>query len=292
VDAAAQALIERAREARAAADDVQLDRLARELVDLGTSLGDDEVVAWGNYNLGIALYRMNLGDEAAAANRAALAYFRRAGRDLDAAKALMNLATIELAINLDTAQARRLYEESIELIRGSGETVLLAISLGNLAELMRLEHNYKEASVTAQESLSLHLDIANYGNAAMQYAVLAHCQSLTRDYTAALESMRAGYALLEKEPYPRWVAEFFDTWAIIAADRGKLSLAATLLAFVDAYRFKNAVRRLQVMLPWLSGPREQIARELADDEYRELVARGEALTMEEAQRLAETIADG
>ncbi len=54
MDAAAQALIERAREARAAADDVQLDRLARELVDLGTSLGDDEVVAWGNYNLGIA----------------------------------------------------------------------------------------------------------------------------------------------------------------------------------------------------------------------------------------------
>jgi tetratricopeptide (TPR) repeat protein len=289
---AARALIERAREARATADDAELDRVAREIVALGAAQGDDEVVAWGNYNLGVALYRMNRGDEAAAANRAAYEHFKRAGKDLDAAKALMNLATVELAINVNTAEARRLYEESIGLIRGSGDRVLLAISLGNLAELLRLENDYKEAIATARESIALHLEIGNFGNAAMQYAIVAHCQSLLRDFHAAVASMREGFAYLRQQLYPRWVAEFFDTWAIIASGRGDLERSATLLAFVDRYRFEHSVRRLQSMLPWLSDPRERIAREFTDTDSAELTATGEALSVEQAQALAETLIEG
>ena len=101
--------------------------------------------------------------------------------------------------------------------------------------------------------------------------------------------MASAYDLLRFEPNPRWLAWYFDTWFLIAAGLGRWDAAAQLLAFTDKYRDEQNQPRLQAMLPWLSTPKERLARELSHERHDELVAAGEALTIETAQRLAESI---
>lgn len=289
MDEAARALETRARAARLENDDALLERLGGEMIALGESSGDTEAIAWGNYHLGVALTHLNRGSEAERANLAALDLFTALGDRFAAARVMMNLAMTELDINLNAVKARRLYEEAIEIIRETGEPIRLAIALGNLAEIMRLEADYRGAIRTARESLGHFLEAADLGGAATQWITVAHCQALLRDYTLSAESMRAAFECLRQDPDARWMALYFDTWVVIAARLGHVESAAQLLGFADLYRFDKSVRRLQGMLPWLSSAKERIARELSDDRLHELTLAGEAMTLEQAQALAETI---
>jgi tetratricopeptide (TPR) repeat protein len=276
----------RAKEARLADDDLLLERVAREMIALGEQRGHRETVAWGNYHLGVALNNLNRGTEAEAAARRALAVFEDLGDEYNASKVRMNLAVIELDVNVDAAEARRLFEASLPAIRASGETIRLGIALGNLGEILRLEGDYRAAIKASQESLDCFRQIEQHSSIALQMTNIALCQSLLRDEPSAFAGMREAFEHLRLDPNPRWIAWYFDTWVIIAARAGRLEEAARLLGFVDRFRDERNLRRLQGMLPWLSIPKEEMARAFGGDRLDALLAAGEALTLEEAHGLA------
>jgi len=270
-------------------DFVTVERVARQLLELGESFGDRSAKAWGFYYLGVALNGLNRTGEALTATRSALALFESFGDTLVAARVMMNLAAIELDNNLNVAEARRLYEAGEPGIRASGEPRRIAIALGNLGEIHRLEGDYAGALRRGLESLAIFISVDDGSNAAWQTIDVAHYQSLLRDIPAAIESLHGARELLTRNPDPRWIAWYLDTWAMVAAKLGRWEIVAQLFAFTDRYRNENSQPRLQAMLPWLSEPKEQVSRKFSLERLDELTLAGEALTLEQIQALVETI---
>jgi tetratricopeptide (TPR) repeat protein len=289
VDERASGLDSAAREARLASDFLALERLGRLLIAHGGATGDVDAKAQGYYHLGIALSNLNHGSEAADATRNAILLFEEIGDRFAAARATMNLGAIELDNHGNAAEARRLYELSEPVVRELGEPRNVAIALGNLAEICRLEGDYRGALRNAEESLALFRELDDTDNAIWQLTNIAHYQAQLRRPGAAIESMDAAYELLRKQPNPRWIAWYFDTWFLIAAGLGRFEEAAMLLAFDDKYRDEHNQPRMQAMVPYLSTPKERLAREFSHERMDELIDAGVALDVESAQRLAKTI---
>jgi tetratricopeptide (TPR) repeat protein len=285
----ANALLEAARSARLTSDFLLLERIARELIAVGASGDSAEAEAFGYYHLGIALSNLNHGSEAAGATRTAIRLYEAAGDRFSAAKAMMNLGSIELDNVGNAEEARRLYEASAPVVRELGDPLHLAIALGNLGEICRLEGDYRGALANAEESLAIFRSLEDTDNTIWQITAIAHYRFALRQHAPAIAAMADAFDLLRDDPNPRWLAWYFDTWFLIAAGLDRLETAAELLAFTDKYRDEQNQPRLQAMLPWLSTPKERLARELPHERHDELVAAGEALTIETAQRLAESI---
>jgi tetratricopeptide (TPR) repeat protein len=204
----------------------------------------------------------------------------------------MNLGTIEVDIHLNSGAARRLYELAEPIIREMNDPMRLAIALGNLSEIYRLEGDYRRAMATGNESLQLFADIDDPARAAWQLANIALCQSLLRDVAAAFDSMSAAYDLIVRDPNPRWLAWHFDVWFIIAAKLQRWETAARLLGFVDRLRHEKNVPRLPGLLPWFSLPVESLGRALTDERLHDLMLEGEALSVADAQALGADLAAG
>jgi tetratricopeptide (TPR) repeat protein len=280
---------EAARAARMASDFLGLERIGRELIALGESTDDPESAAFGYYHLGIALSNLNRGDDAARATRRAIDLYERAGDRFLAAKAMMNLGSIELDNRGNFTEARRLYEASEPIVRELGDPLHVAIALGNLAEICRLEGDYRAALRDAQEALDIFTSMNDVDNTIWQLTNVAHFHLQLRSYDEAISTMHVAYELLSHNPNPRWLAWYFDTYFLIAVGLDRFDIAAQLLAFTDKYRDEQNQPRLQAMLPWLSTPKERLAKQVPHERHADLVAAGEALTLEEAQSLAESI---
>jgi len=289
VDERANALIEAAKSARVSSRFLVLERLARELIAHGDEAKLPEATASGYYHLGIALSNLNRGDEAAVATRRAIELYDVAGDRLAAARARMNLGSIALDNDGDPGEARRLYEGSMPVMRELGNETNLAIALGNLGEVCRLEGDYRGALAYAQEALGIFESCNDRDNTVWQLTNIAHFLTQQRQYRAAIDHMQRARALLQVDANPRWLAWYFDTWFLIAAALEHYEVAAQLQAYVDKYRDEQNQPRLQAMLPWLSTPKERVARALPLDRHDELVEAGEALTLASAQRLAESV---
>jgi tetratricopeptide (TPR) repeat protein len=280
---------EAARAARSNSDFLGLERLGRELIARGESEGDIESAAFGYYHLGIALSNLNRGDDAARATQSAIDLYTQAGDRFSAAKAMMNLGSIELDNRGNAAEARRLYESSAPVVREFGDAVNVAIALGNLGEICRLEGDYRGALRNAEEALALFASIDDVDNIIWQLTNIAHFQLQLRMYDESIATMGTAFDLLREDPNPRWLAWYFDTYFLIAAGLERFEIATELLAFTDKYRDEQNQPRLQAMLPWLSTPKERLAREVPHERHDALVASGERLTVETAQALAQTI---
>jgi len=275
--------------AQNAADYPALRQIAGKMTELGNAGGEPALRAWGDYFLGIALVFNNEASAADRVLRRALAYFRESGDKLVAARTMLNLAMIEVDINLNATAARRLYEEAAPIIRENGDKTRLAILLGNLGEIDRLEGDYSAALRNARESARLFKELGDHGRSVWQLVNIAHYQSLRRASADAIATMTEAYAELRLDPIPRWIALYFDVWVILAGKLEQWETAAQLLGYVDKLRSDHSVPRLQGMLPWLSSPMERLASMLPQDRLHELFAAGEALDVESAQALATRI---
>lgn len=290
MDAASGELQAAAVSARRSSDFLALERIGREMIARGEATGSREAVAWGHYHLGIALTNLNRGVEAERITRAALVLFKELGDEFAAARVMMNLAAIEMDNHLDAAAARRLYDAAEPAIRASGEPERIAIAVGNFGEILRLEGDYEGALRKGLESLEIFLSTGDEPQAAWQLINVAHYYALMRNDAAAVESMHRAHAILERIRDPRWIGLYFDTWMVLGARFGEWEAVAQLQGFVDRFRDENNQPRLQIMLPWLSEPKEKLSRMLSHEQMDELIARGEALTFDGAQRLVEEVA--
>lgn len=279
----------RAGDALVAADYRTLREASREILALGESTGDERATAWGDYFTGIVLIYNNEGGPATRALRRALRYFRDNGERVVAARTMINLAMVEIDINLNASEARRLYEEAAPAIREEGDTLRLAILYGNLAEVCRLEGDYDASVRHGRESIALFREIGDRGHLVWQLVTLAHIQALRRDYAAAVATLRDADAALGADLSAHWIAMYFDMWVIVSAKLERWDDTARLLGYVDRMRSEENAPRLQGMLPWLSSPMERLAAMTSQARVRELFLEGEALTFDGARALANGI---
>jgi tetratricopeptide (TPR) repeat protein len=282
----AERLLEEARTARAASNFLLLEKLGRGLIALGERDSRIALRADGYYFLGLALTNLNRTSEAIRATKSALALYDEAGDRLAVARATQNLGTIAIDNENDVSTARQLFDASLPAIRELGAPINLAISLGNLSEICRLEGDYKGALSRAQEALSIFRQLGEPANIAWVLSDIAHYHLLLRQTPEAIASMIEAFAPLVQSENPRWFAWYFDVWFLIAARLGHLDLAAKLLGFTDKYRDAENQPRSQAMLPWFSEPRERLVRELGAARVDELYEAGEALTIDTAYALA------
>lgn len=280
-----------ARAAIHAADFFLVERLSRQLVAMGEEQGDRETIALGYYDLGVALWNLNRTVEAMDACRKAIALYEQLGDRFATARAMMNLAAIEIDNNVDVAEARRLFEMAEPIVRELGESLHLAIALGNLSEICRLEGDYRGALRRAEEALPMFEEVGEASHCIWMHIDKAHYYLLLRKPQEAVANLRAAQARLKDNPNPRWIANAYEIWFLLAVHLGKLDVAAQLLGYVDSVRHATNQPRLMAMMPWLSEPKERLARELGE-RFDELLERGESLSEQGVSEITESLAAG
>lgn len=262
----------------------ELERIASELVALGRK-EYPPAAAWGHHYFGIVRLRRNDGVAARREFTAARDGFEQIGDHVAASRSVMNLAMIALAIDVDAAAARRYFEAAEPVVRQSGDRLRIARALGNLGEIYRLEGDYRAALGAATESLSIFHELKEYARAAWQLTNIAHLHALRNDFEQAHAALKEAWDELAVQPSPRWIAWYFDAGAIIAAKEVRWNVSAQLIGFADHWRDTHGLVRNQVMLPWLSEPKERMTQTLKHDELVRLLREGAAFTPDQAAQV-------
>jgi tetratricopeptide (TPR) repeat protein len=280
------ALQARVREAQRVADYATVERLARELAELAAK--EENVVAEGHAYayLGGALVARNDGPAARAAFARAKELYERAGDEAGVARSLNGLAVAALDIDLDVHEARMRLEQALAIAHRLDDTRQLGQALGNLAEVQRYEANYSGAIRSARQALTIMEGLEDHARAAWQLINIAHCLFLQRDREQAVRTMRSAYEHLRLASHDaRVLAWYFDVWFVIAAGFGEWETAVRLIGFGKRVRDDSNLVRLQLLLPWISGPMEALCVHFSAHEIDVLVHEGGELTLEEADAL-------
>lgn len=287
---APQSLHDAARAAQRTGNSRSLERIARKLIALAETTGDQQHLGLGHYYLGSAHFWRGDGRNASAAYATALEIFTRAGDKAGIARVQIAVAAVAVDIDLDVEKAHALYERALSFVRELDDEIFLAVALGNFAEVCRLEGAYAPAIRHAGEAAEVYERLERFAQAGTQLATIAHVHALRRDYVRAVETMQRAWEMLRREENPRFLAWYFDIWFLIAAGLDRWETAARLLGFLNHYRDASNARRLQGILPWFSSPVERLSKELSVERAHELILEGESLSPDAAQRLVESIA--
>lgn len=255
---------------------------------LGTTQ-DDADRAMAFHHLGLALYHRNAAEDARSAYQKAIEAYARIGDTLSIAFVQVSLGSVELDLLGDSARARELCESALTAIRDAKREEPLGIALGNLAEALRLEGEYRRALDYAGEALEHFRAAGDNDHAGWQLITIANCHSLSRHYPQAFEALRDAYAALEPGGNPRWLANYFDAVLMLAVTLRKWREAAKLGGFLDRYRHDHRVVRLAGLAMWYRLSVQQIDRNLLADESFELRMQGAAFSVADAQNCAEQI---
>ena len=271
------------------ADDYEaLETISQEMIREGTSRADAPQVALGYSFAGHACIHRENAQGALEAYGRALRLFEELGDRLGVARVQMSLGVVALELNLDVAEARRLYDIAVPVVRASGDRQRLAIALANLGEIFRQEGDYRQAMSSARESLEIFRELGDTTYVGWQLFTIAHIHSLGREYAQAVEALRAASVELRKTENARWIAMYFDVWIILAVELKADECAARLLGFTEEMRAQKKAPRLRGMLPWFLPRLERLTKRLSEDRLLALRMEGAALTLDEAQELAET----
>jgi len=284
-----QSLHAAARAAQRTGNARALESIARELIAHAQNAGDDEHLALGHYYLGSAHFWRNDGRAAQASYETALALYTQAKDKAGIARVRIGMAAVAVDIDLHVDKGHALYEQALPIVRELDDKTFLAVTLGNLAEVCRLEGAYDPAMRYAAESAALYAQLGRLAQAGGQLATIAHIHALRRDYSDAIARMREAWEYFAGESSPRYLAWYFDIWFLIAAGMRRWETAARLLGFLNRYRDENNARRLQGILPWFSSPVERLSEQLGAQRAQELILEGQQLTVESAQDLVEKV---
>lgn len=276
-------LYARARAIHDQGDFKELARIAKELLELSAAQGDHTGMARAENFLGnCALYAVD-GDAAERHYRSALEHFQSVGDRLGEGIIALNLGCIAADINMDTVLARTLWEKSLAIFRELGDSLRTGIALADLGELNRLEGDYTKAYALGTEALGLFEELADQVRCAWQRINIAHYHILKRDYAEAIDELRLAFTTLRAQQNPEQVANYFETWFILAVDMQRYTSAARIVGFLDRYRTENRVARLPSMMPWFTPRFEKLQKQLYQGDLETWREEGEAMTLEEAE---------
>ncbi len=217
-------------------------RLLREAATLAREAGSHVSEGRWLHNLAGALRAT--GDVSAAREAAdeSLAVKRRTGDVAGAAWTLGFLADCAQDDG-DVAEAQRLYEEGLVLVRAAGEPPRLLVGfLASLAELALRRDEVDRAEDLAEESLSRALALGERWHVAVANATLGEVARRRGGLDGAESRGRA--AVREAWEIREWrvVAEALDVLSAVAADRGAAERAAMLVGAAAGIRGRGRTR--------------------------------------------------
>ena len=276
--------------ARNAGDFSALFDFARELKELGESTDDAVTEGWGHYFDGVRRMQYNDADGAEIELKHARNLFEDAGERFDAARVTASLAALAMDIRLAASEARRLLDNALPIIGESGDLHLFAVALGNFAELLRAEGDYRRALQCCSDAAGIFTELDDAPRAGWQFANVALCYALLRDFTPAFEAIDRAYQFLQQDLNPRWIAWHLDVCFVMVAKLLLWEEAAKLLGLVDLFRDEVDLTRPLAMIPWFSEAIERVTRAIPKDRLDELLQEGEKLSLEGAHLLVMTCA--
>ena len=262
-----------------------LDSIAREMIARAEKGGSLHDLALGHRYLGVARIIFRDAPSADAALKRARELYEQAGDRLGVANVMMSQGTLAVELELDVAKARRLYDECVPIVREIGSKDRIAVALGNLGEIYRLEGDQKQALANAHESLEFFTELGDSSRAGWQLFNIALLHSLRHDEEGARSLLDRAYASLRIDGNPRWLAMYFDVWFISLVRSGRWETAATLMGFLEHYRDLHHVPRLQAMFPWYSQCVERLNLALSGDDLDVFASGGAALSVEQMQQV-------
>ena len=239
--------------AQSAANFVELERIAREMIRLGEASGDPAELGRAYTFLGNAKLHVRDGAAAEAAYQTAHRIYEAAGDRHGLARVQMNLGAVAFDLYLDVETARRYFSKTLPVFEEFSDRLRYGVALGNLSEVARLDGNYESAAEYAQRAYDVFCEISDSDRCTWMVLDLAHYAWLAGDEGTACKRLDAARELLAVNHNVIWTAVYFELWLMIALAHDERAIAARLLHFADAYRERHHTPRLQGMLPWL-GP--------------------------------------
>jgi class 3 adenylate cyclase/tetratricopeptide (TPR) repeat protein len=135
-------------------DSPRAEALARRSLDLGDSLGDDNLRHYATFALGLAQFQSGQLDEARASLTRSLEYSRRAGDPWTECRPLQRLALVAQASgHLD--EAEHLFNQGRELTGRVGYAAEASYAFANLAAIAVMRGAFREADALAREGVTL-----------------------------------------------------------------------------------------------------------------------------------------
>ena len=265
--------------------------LAGKLEAAARATGSRRDLGYAHYFRGSARFHRRDRGAAESEFQAARRVFEEIGDDTGLAHTLLAFAAIPLQLDLNYDASRALYEQSLPVIRKTGDRKLLAIALGRLGECCHYTADYDRAYACASEAAAIFTELRAPGSAGIQYVDMAHVHTLRREYRKALQAMRTVHELLWSQPTTRRIALYLDLCVTYAAAMRRWEDAARLLAFVDAYRNEHAVPR-SALPPWLTNNVERLSAHFSAQRLEELQREGETLALDDVPAIVERLSSG
>ena len=262
-----------------------------ESVAVARQIGNNRLLSIALRHLAVAVYDQNAATGQALLEEA-LATARAADDAREVAYALSFLGRIH-EIAGDVIMAERLYTEGLVAGRSSGDAPPLASLLLNLGRIAADRGEFARATVLMEESLGLVQELLHSGHAERGMALL-HLANLARiraDFAAARARCMESLELARNAGERLMMAAGLGLMAGLEQAAGRSATAACLFGAEAAARARRG-RLDTVRYPPPTGPdryADDVAsarRALGDDAFAAAWARGQALLVEEATRLA------
>jgi predicted ATPase/DNA-binding SARP family transcriptional activator/DNA-binding CsgD family transcriptional regulator len=265
-----------------------------EMLRLSRGLGDKGNLATALNSLGtLATYQ---GDHERARalleeNLSVLGELEKEGNSATTLKRfhVLNLLGI-LAINQegDYVRAMTLWEESLALVRETGDTYLIGIMLSNLGHAVLLQRDYERATALCEESLAFAHQLESTGVefAPSAYINLGLAALGLGEHEPALASFIKGLQMSQNVGMKPQVVESLEGMAGLAGALGETTRAAHLWGAAEAARERSGIALLPgeraLHEPYLTSACSQ----LGEASWEEALAEGRAMSLDRASEYA------
>jgi predicted ATPase/class 3 adenylate cyclase len=246
---------------------------ASHALELYESISDETGKAWALVFLGFGVHQMGRPEESISIYGRALTAMRSAGNRWGAAVIVNRQATIHRDRG-EIQQARELYLHALAEAKALGTEASAAVVLSDLAELEFSDGNVERAVELTGEALAIEISGKNAIHLANVYA----CSSIYRIALGELELARSdgreGLRWARKAQNALATAIVLQYFALLAAMRGELRVAAQLMGYVDAQYGELEYQR-EVTEEWgYNNLTAALKERLADSDIERLAGEG------------------
>ncbi len=201
---------------------------------------------------------------------------------------LINLGCVEFSLELGSAQ--KTFEESLALARVSGNKVIIALALGNLAHISKNRGDFEEASLQHEECLRLMQEVGDKGGVAMALYSLATVAEQQHDTAKAFRLLRDAITYWQSVGNKERISIGIETFASIlvteATVRPEVAPENHRLA---ARMYGGAATQREILLTALPPDAQgaydttqiTLKQALGLDEYSALWEKGRAMAMDD-----------
>jgi len=286
-----QELLLQAQSLQDGGDYYSLRRIAARLVDAATADSDQRAIGRGLTFLGVAEMRVGDPADARAAFERAIEYFELAGHTNGIVGAKTSLGTLALDVYADAREARRMYDEALQLVRDGGNPVACGIALVNMAEVCRMDGDLTASLQFGQEALEQFAAGGAAWRRALALVTVAHVRSLQGATGDAIDAMEEARRDVLDSSNAASLAFYYEVYAIVAVDCRAVEAAALVFGFVNAVREHYGLTEERGLAPWRAAAAKRIADAVTPQAFDDLRRRGAALGVDEIHaRLADALA--